>query len=110
MTQPRGDLRHDPLALTLDLGLPPPPKPVTLSWPDSQLDHRSTVTNYLPLGRLSGFSTSLFVQAFTNEAQDVARLIEHTRVGAVFTLDHRRQNRSPLHRALAAVDHPAVTV
>lgn len=89
---------RDPEAWALDLGIAPPPARLDLAWPQVSADIG------LPGGRLEGFATSLFVQARHSEARDTARLIEHTGVGAVFTLDHRRAKLTPLQRALRAVD------
>lgn len=94
----RYDEHRDPEAWALDLGIAPPPPPLDLAWP------QESAGIGLPAGRLEGFATSLFVQARHNEARDTARLIEHTGVGAVFTLDHRREKLSPLQRGLRAVD------
>lgn len=85
----------------LDLGLPPPPPPPSLMWP-GQSD-RKWQGPRLAFDPLPGFSTSLFVHARASEAWDVARLVDHTQVGAVFSVERKRC--SHLHQALGAVEH-----
>jgi hypothetical protein len=84
---------------SLELGLPPEQSVPTLAWPGPG----ERLTRELPLSGLAGFTTGLFVQARASEAADVRRLVQHTGVGAVFTVERRKGPR--LHQALRAVDH-----
>lgn len=92
----------EPGGAELELSLPPVEGEPSLAWPPSGMSARPMAT--LPSGGLTGFTTSLFVQAQVSEVQDVARVMEHTKLGAVLTLEHKGY-RSQMLKALGAVDH-----
>lgn len=85
----------------LDLGLPEIDAPAELAWPAT--GELAPGLGPLPAASLDGFATSLFVQAYADEMRDAARLVEYTRVGAVYTI-RRGRTLSHLHQAIAAVD------
>ena len=79
-------------------GMPDVPGLASLAWPAEPLTAAP-----LPAARMAGFTTSLFIQASADEAMNTARIVEHTGVGAVVTIERGRV-RSPLQQARAAVE------
>lgn len=79
-------------------GMPATRGVADLAWPTEPLPGAP-----LPAARMAGFTTSLFIQASADEAMNIARIVEHTGVGAVVTIERGRV-RTPLQQARAAVE------
>lgn len=95
----------EPVSLFLGFGSGDDPKATELAWPGQSESRRHDPTMAGSARPLPGFTTSLFVQGFTEAAADLAQLVNHTGVGVVLTFDRRSHNSktTPLARARDAV-------